>query len=72
MSAVPPVAWDEEVQIVVTVRVRGGGEQERDYQRTAADAAMTAILTGRSDLSDMDGFADLSGSADIIDVEPWP
>lgn len=69
---VPPIEWDEEVELLVTVRVKASGQPEADYGRTAGTAAMQAVLVGRSDLSRIDGYADLEGDADIIDIREWP
>lgn len=68
----PTGEWDEEVTLEVTVRVkvRPGSfhEPDKDYSRTPASLAATAVYVGREDPSNLDGYADLVGSVVIVDV----
>ena len=64
--------WDEEVTVLVTMRVRA--TPNPDYYeglegRTPLDAAMTGAWRGGCTLDRVDGFADMHGEVDVIDVQ---
>lgn len=70
--------WDEEVQLMVTLRVKAkkgehfeGWEGYSGQPREPWQAASTALVTGVHDLENLDGFADLIGEVDIVYVEEW-
>jgi len=64
--------WDEEVQVLVTLRVKAKPNLEFFegwLGRTPLDAAMTGAWRGGCTLDRVDGFADLNGEVDVIDVQ---
>lgn len=77
MTTTPPEpewVWDEEVEITVRVRVRARPNPEFFEgwdDRTPTGAAITAILSGRTNFESMDGYADLFGEAYILDADEF-
>lgn len=64
--------WDEEVAVRVVLRVKARPNPElfEGLQgRTLRDAAVTGVYQGGCDLERTDGWADLFGEVDIVDVE---
>ena len=63
--------WDEEVEVLVRVRVKVKPNPEffEGWQgRTALGLAQTAVWTGLSNPEIIDGYADLTGDVDIVEV----
>jgi hypothetical protein len=66
--------WDEEVVLRVTMRVRAKPNPdffEGLLGRTPEDAAYTAAWRGGMDLERTDGWADMLGEVDVVEVEAW-
>lgn len=63
--------WDEEVTLLVTVRVKAKPNPEYFegwMERTPQDLAQTGVWTGFRDPEHTDGYADLIGELDVVDV----
>jgi hypothetical protein len=73
-GSLEPIEWDEEVELRVICRVKGKSNPEiyeGDYHRNAVDAARMSVWCGIHRLERIDGFADLIGDVDIIEVDEW-
>ena len=64
--------WNEEVQVLVTFRVKARPNHEFFegwIGRTPLDAAFAGAWRAGCTLDQTDGFADLYGKVDVIDVQ---
>lgn len=67
-----PSGWEDveiELRVTVRVNVKPGEDFQGWMDRTPEDLAKAALWTGRSDPSNIDGYADLVGGVDIMEVD---